>query len=542
MVFSSGGCKPPIDKTPPVITLKGDNPVKIELDSTYIDVGATATDNVDGDLTSSIKVVNSVDTATLGSYKVAYSVSDKAGNSATETRIVNVVDTTPPVITLKGDNPVTVVVGSTYTDAGATATDNVDGDLTSSITVVNIVNIATVGTYTVTYNVSDVAGNAAIAVVRTVNVVALLKVHFIDVGQGDSILIDLGSEEVLIDGGEKSPGVVDYISQYIDGPLEVMVATHTDADHIGGLTKVLDDFQVEEIWLNGYTATSKTYKDFMAAVNAEGAEVNYAKRNGTISTESLNFSILNPPDTLFSDANNNSIVLRLEYGDTVFLFTGDAEKEAEASMLATENDLWAQILKVDHHGSSTASTIEFLKKVDPDIAIISCGEGNSYGHPNDITLNNLSNLGITIYRTDISGNIIVESDGLTYSVVEGDPFTYVEEKEQEKEQELPQEEQPVEEEQQVTYGINVVSLTSPISRGAQASITINTAPNILCTIAVYYKSGKSEAQGLEPKNSDGNGNCTWSWKVGARTTPGDWKIVLTAEGAGQIETYFTVTE
>jgi len=369
-----------------------------------------------------------------------------------------------------------------------------------------------------------------------------LKVHFIDVGQGDSILIDLGSEEVLIDGGKKSPGVTDYIREYIDGPLEVMVITHPHADHIGGLIKVLKDFQVEEIWLNGDTSTSKTYQDFMAAVNTEGAEVNQAKRNGTISTESLNFSILNPPDTLFSDANNNSIVLRLDYGDTVFLFSGDAEKEAEANMLAAEGVLWAQILKVGHHGSKTASSIEFLKKVDPDIAIISCGTGNSYGHPHDITLNNLSSLGITIYRTDISGDIIVESDGLTYSVLEGDPFTYVEEKEQEKEQELPQEEQPIEEEQQVTYGINVVSLTSPISRGSQASITINTAPNVLCTIAVYYKSGKSEAQGLEPKNSDGNGNCTWSWKVGGRTTPGEWKIVLTAEGVGQKETYFTVTE
>ena len=368
-----------------------------------------------------------------------------------------------------------------------------------------------------------------------------LKVHFIDVGQGDSILIDLDSEEVLIDGGEKSPGVTDYIREYIDGPLEVMILTHPHADHIGGLIKVLEDFQVEEIWLNGDTSTSKTYQDFMAAVNAEGAEVNQAKRNGTISTESLNFSILNPPDTLFSDANNNSIVLRLDYGDAVFLFSGDAENEAEASMLATESELWAQILKAGHHGSSSSSSLDFLETVSPDMAVISCGGGNSYGHPHAITLNNLSNLGITIYRTDESGNIIVESDGVTYRVVEGNSFTYIEEKEQEKEQELPQEEQPIEEEQQVTYGINVVSLTSPISRGSQASITINTAPNVLCTITVYYKSGPSTAQGLESKNSDGNGNCAWSWKVGTRTTPGDWKIVLTAESIGSIETFFTVT-
>lgn len=112
-------------------------------------------------------------------------------------------------------------------------------------------------------------------------------------------------------------------------------------------------------------------------------------------------------------------------------------------------------------------------------------------------------------------------------------------KEGEAEEEIGEESQ---EEQQVTYGINIVSLTSPISRGSQASITINTAPNVLCTITVYYKSGPSKAQGLVLKNSDSNGNCTWSWKVGTRTTPGNWRIVLTAEGIGQTETYFTVTE
>lgn len=116
-----------------------------------------------------------------------------------------------------------------------------------------------------------------------------------------------------------------------------------------------------------------------------------------------------------------------------------------------------------------------------------------------------------------------------------------EQEEQEKVQEQ-QTDQTQEEEQQQTYGIEVVSLTSPISRGAQASITIKTAPNVLCTITVYYKSGPSKAKGLDPKNSDANGNCTWSWKVGTRTTPGNWKIVITAEGIGQIETYFTVTK
>jgi len=120
----------------------------------------------------------------------------------------------------------------------------------------------------------------------------------------------------------------------------------------------------------------------------------------------------------------------------------------------------------------------------------------------------------------------------------------IQQQEQQQEQTQEQEEQPAQEEEQQeqSYGIEVTSLTSPINRGAQASITIKTAANVLCTITVHYKSGPSKAQGLEPKYSDENGNCTWSWKVGTRTTPGNWRIVITAEGVGQTETYFTVTE
>src|SRR2546427_8088705 len=162
------------DTTPPVITLLGSNPVTVQVGSTYTDAGATATDNIDGILTPSITVSNSVNTTVAGTYTVTYNVSDKAGNAATQvTRTVNVVnntplDTTPPVITLLGSNPVTVQVGSTYTDAGATATDNIDGILTPSITVSNSVNTTVAGTYTVTYNVKDASGNASTQVTRIV--------------------------------------------------------------------------------------------------------------------------------------------------------------------------------------------------------------------------------------------------------------------------------------------------------------------------------------------------------------------------------------
>ena len=161
-----------MDTTVPVITLTGEATVTIEVGSTYTDAGATATDNYDGDLTSSIVTVSTVDETTVGTYTLTYNVTDANGNVAVEvTRTVNVVDTTVPVITLTGESTVTIEVGSTYTDAGATATDNYDGDITSSIVTVSTVDVTTVGTYTLTYNVTDANGNVAVEVTRTVNVV-----------------------------------------------------------------------------------------------------------------------------------------------------------------------------------------------------------------------------------------------------------------------------------------------------------------------------------------------------------------------------------
>ena len=159
------------DTTAPVITLVGDAQITVEVGSTYTDLGATASDNYDGDITADIVTVNNVDTSVIGSYTVTYNVTDDAGNAATEvTRTVNVTDTTVPVITLVGDAEITVEVGSTYTDLGATASDNYDGDITADIVTVNNVDTSVIGSYTVTYNVTDSSGNAASEVTRTVNV------------------------------------------------------------------------------------------------------------------------------------------------------------------------------------------------------------------------------------------------------------------------------------------------------------------------------------------------------------------------------------
>jgi competence protein ComEC len=244
-----------------------------------------------------------------------------------------------------------------------------------------------------------------------------LKVHFIDVGQGDSILIDLGETEVLIDGGEKTPGVVPYLEDYVDGPIEVMVATHPHADHIGGLIAVLDAYQVEQIWHNGDTSTSKTYDEFTSAVQSEGAEVHIGSRGDNINAGELTFTILNPT-SLSGTMNNNSIVTSLSYGSVDFLFTGDAEHEAEAAMLIA-SDIpipEVEILKVGHHGSRTASSKDFLALASPEVAIYMAGQDNSYGHPHAETLDALAQIGAKIYGTDVNGTIIVTTDGAAYTI------------------------------------------------------------------------------------------------------------------------------
>lgn len=282
-------------------------------------------------------------------------------------------------------------------------------------------DLASSSSNTVSSNTVTITMNAHKAITAHFKVVdhaeqGTLTVHFIDVGQGDAILLDLGDTEVLIDGGEKSPGVVSYIDDYVDGPLEVMVATHPHTDHIGGLIAVLDAFEVDEIWLNDDTTTSQTYSQFMSAVNSEGAEVFTAGRGDTIQAGNLTFNVLNPAN-LSGTINNNSIVLSLSYGQVDFLFTGDAEQEAEASMLAEGIVPDVEILKVGHHGSRTASSIQFLQAAEPECAIYMAGQGNSYGHPHQETITSLCEVGAEIYGTDIHGTVIVTTDGVTYSVL-----------------------------------------------------------------------------------------------------------------------------
>ena len=244
-----------------------------------------------------------------------------------------------------------------------------------------------------------------------------LTIHFIDVGQGDSILIDLGEIEVLIDAGDRTPGVVSYLRDYVDGPLEVMVATHPHADHIGGLITILDAFQVQQIWHNGDTSESKTYAEFMNRVQSEGAEIQIARLHNNIEAGELKLFVHHPAN-LEGSTNNNSIVLHLAYGDVDFLFTGDAEQEAEGQMMILSSVRLpvVEILKVGHHGSRTSSSENFLTITSPEVAIYMAGKDNRYGHPHRATISALAQVGATVYGTNTSGTIVITTNGETYAV------------------------------------------------------------------------------------------------------------------------------
>jgi len=263
-----------------------------------------------------------------------------------------------------------------------------------------------------------------------------LNVHFIKMKFfGDAILIDLGKTEILIDGGHPRSGVATYLRNYVDGPLEAMVVTHPHPDHIGGLVGVLREFEVNQIWLNGDIPLEdepfiKLYKVFESLVNAEGASIHEARRGQTIDIGILSFHVLHP-DTLVKhkknvsydsrciSMNNNSIVLRLRYGNISFLFTGDAHKETENKILRAGLEVQADILKVGHHASAWSSSDKFRKSVKPKVAVYMAGEKQPKQgpkKPHQKTIAALKKVGAEVYGTTTHGTIIISTDGKTYTI------------------------------------------------------------------------------------------------------------------------------
>ena len=238
----------------------------------------------------------------------------------------------------------------------------------------------------------------------------LMRVHFIDVGQADSAFIELGNgQTMLIDAGRSGGDVVDYIRNLQYETIDYVVASHPHDDHIGGMATVLNSFNIGKMYMPKQAHTISAFTNMLDVIENKGIDL-YTAKAGTniLSSGNINIDVLAPFSESNSNLNNASAVVRITYGKTVMLFTGDAEQVIENQLLNSGID--ADVLKVGHHGAGSASSSSFIKAVSPDIAVISVGEGNSYGHPHADTLAILNEVGANIYRTDEQGTIVVTAD------------------------------------------------------------------------------------------------------------------------------------
>lgn len=248
-----------------------------------------------------------------------------------------------------------------------------------------------------------------------------VQVTFLDVGQGDSMLIQGNGQAVLIDAGENDQGgrVADYLADYGVERLDLAIGTHPHSDHIGGLDVVLEEIPTREIWMpdlpDSLIPTTRTYTDLLDAMESTGTEGVTAVPGDQMEICGGILEILGPVKT-YEDLNDMSLVAKFTFGDTSFLFTGDMEAEAEKDLIASGADLSADVLKMGHHGSSTSSSEAFVDAVNPDIFVIEVGEGNSYGHPHRETLALLREWQREVWRTDLNGNILMVSDGREITV------------------------------------------------------------------------------------------------------------------------------
>ena len=239
-----------------------------------------------------------------------------------------------------------------------------------------------------------------------------LWVHFIDVGQADSILLQCDGHYALIDGGNAADGeaVAAYLAIQGVQKLDLVVATHPHEDHIGGLSDVIDRIPVGVVWSSSIPNNNKTINNFLKSVSDRQKKVQYPNVGEEFQLGGATITVIGPVKE-YSDINNLSIVLMVSYGDTRFLLTGDMERIAENDLIESGADLSADVLKVGHHGSESATGYRFLREVMPTYGVISCGKDNSYGHPHEDPLSRLRDAEVTVMRTDELSSIVAKSDG-----------------------------------------------------------------------------------------------------------------------------------
>lgn len=255
-----------------------------------------------------------------------------------------------------------------------------------------------------------------------------LVVHFIDVGQGDAILIRTPQKAILLDSGDvtrdkQEHPVVTYLKKQGITTLDAVIISHPHADHIGGMQSVFAAFPVKRIYDSGQITTTQLYKHYLQQIKEQKIPFSVARAGEKVDLgEGVSLEFLYPQEPLLretgADLNNNSLVVRVVYGEISFLLAGDIEKEAENLLVKQGGNLKSTLLKVPHHGSNTSSTAAFLRAVAPKTAIIMCGINNDYHHPHDKTLKKYERDDIQVYRTDRQGSIIVMTDGRQYTVKE----------------------------------------------------------------------------------------------------------------------------
>ena len=244
----------------------------------------------------------------------------------------------------------------------------------------------------------------------------MLAVHFIDVGQGDcELIVTPDGQTMLIDAGipESGDDIVGYISALGIEEIDIFVATHYHEDHIGGSPQVFDAFEILSVLILDCEVKTVCAKNLLKDIEEEKSEITYARRGYEFELGEADFLTLSPEKITDGGGNDDSIVLRMEYGEARYIFTGDAEEKTEKEILShySKSELSADLLKVGHHGSRTSTSDKFLEALSPSIAIISCGEGNKYGHPHIETVEKLGTSVSFIYRTDVIGSIVILTDG-----------------------------------------------------------------------------------------------------------------------------------
>ena len=239
-----------------------------------------------------------------------------------------------------------------------------------------------------------------------------LKVHFIDVGQGDATLITCDNKAMLIDAGDNSKGttVQMYLQKQGIKKLDYLILTHPDSDHIGGADVVVTKFDVDTVFMADFKKDNKTYEDLMRALKSKNLKWSTPNVGNTYRLGSAEFTII-APNTIYDDPNNASIGILLSHGSNSFLFTGDAEEEAEYDILANGLNIDCDVFKAGHHGSSTSNSKDFVEAASPEYVVVSCEKDNSYGHPHAEPMNLFRGMGVKLFRTDEQGTIVAISDG-----------------------------------------------------------------------------------------------------------------------------------